>query len=75
MVSKKHNTQNTVLDLFCGCGGISYGFEMSGCEIIGGIDFNKDATETFKLNFPKANVKCTDISTITNEEIKKTTLA
>ena len=71
MVSKKHNTQNTVLDLFCGCGGISYGFEMSGCEIIGGIDFNKDATETFKLNFPKANVKCTDISTITNEEIKK----
>lgn len=67
----KHNTKNTVLDLFCGCGGISYGFEMSGCEIIGGIDFNKDATETFKLNFPKANVKCTDISTISNEDIKR----
>lgn len=61
----------TVLDLFCGCGGISYGFEMAGFEIIGGVDFNKDATDTFKLNFPSADVRCADISTISDREIKK----
>ena len=36
-----------VLDLFCGCGGISKGFDLAGYDIIGGIDFNKDATNTF----------------------------
>lgn len=59
----------TVLDLFCGCGGISKGFELAGFSIIGGIDFNKDATQTFSLNFPQAKVKCIDISTISNDDI------
>lgn len=62
--------QYTVLDLFCGCGGISYGFEMAGFNIIGGIDFNKDATDTFKKNFPNAMVQCTDISSISDDSIK-----
>ena len=43
---------------------------MAGYDIIGGIDFNKDATDTFKKNFPTAKVQCTDISTITDETIK-----
>lgn len=59
----------TVLDLFCGCGGISKGFDLAGFDIIGGIDFNLDATNTFKLNFPKAKVKCADISQISNDEV------
>jgi len=58
-----------VLDLFCGCGGISCGYDLAGFEIIGGIDFNKDATLTFQHNFKKAKVFCTDITNITEEEI------
>ena len=61
----------TVLDLFCGCGGISEGYSLSGFEIIGGIDFNKDATLTFQHNFKKAKVFCDDISLIDDETIKK----
>ena len=38
-----------VLDLFCGCGGLSKGFEMAGFNIIGGVDFNKEAIDTFNL--------------------------
>lgn len=60
----------TVLDLFCGCGGISKGFELAGFSIIGGIDFNDDATKSFKINFPDATVKCGDITEISNEEVK-----
>lgn len=63
---------NRVLDLFCGCGGISEGFSLAGYEIIGGIDFNEDATKTFKHNFPSAEVLNIDISSISNEDIKKT---
>lgn len=56
---KKYN----VIDLFCGCGGISVGFDMTNkCNIIGAIDFAKPACDTFKLNFPKANVICCDIT-------------
>lgn len=58
-----------VLDLFCGCGGISSGLYRSGFEIIGGIDFDKDSTETFKYNFPNAKVICDDISKLENNII------
>ncbi len=58
-----------VLDLFCGCGGISEGFSLAGFKIIGGIDFNKDATLTFKHNFKNAKVYCTDIASITDKEV------
>ena len=60
-----------VLDLFCGCGGISEGFRLAGYNIIGGIDFNEDATKTFKHNFPKAKVLNTDICTVSNDDALK----
>jgi DNA (cytosine-5)-methyltransferase 1 len=71
MAKTTKNKKYKALDLFCGCGGISYGFEMAGFEIVGGVDFNKDATDTFKRNFPDATVICTDISTISNEDINE----
>ena len=58
-----------VLDLFCGCGGISEGYRLAGFEIVGGIDFNKEATITFQHNFKTAKVQCADISTIDNDSI------
>ena len=33
---KKH----TVLDLFCGCGGLSKGYEMAGYDVLLGVDFD-----------------------------------
>ena len=32
-MEKKHK----VIDLFCGCGGLSKGFQLAGFEIVGGI--------------------------------------
>lgn len=61
--------KNTVLDLFCGCGGISYGFHLAGFEIIGGVDFNEDATKTFKHNFKSAKMHHGYIEKISDEEI------
>ena len=43
-----------VIDLFCGCGGLSEGFKLAGYNIVGGVDFNAPAIKTFNRNFKKA---------------------
>lgn len=57
------------LDLFCGCGGLSKGFEQAGFEIIGGIDFNKAAIETYNNNFIKAKSICANLLDIHSDQI------
>ena len=41
------------IDLFCGCGGLSLGFKMSGFDPVAGIDFNQAAIKTYRRNFRK----------------------
>lgn len=58
-----------VVDLFSGCGGISKGFYNTGkVELIGAIDFEKSACDTYEKNFPGAKVICGDIKDISVEE-------
>ncbi len=38
----------TVIDLFCGCGGLSFGFIEAGYNVVLGIDHWKDAITTFE---------------------------
>lgn len=59
-----------VIDLFCGCGGLSYGFEKAGYNILLGIDNDSKALETFELNHKGAKSICGDITTITYDDIK-----
>ncbi len=46
----------TVLDLFCGAGGMSLGFKNAGCKILGGIDNNPHAVRTHNRNFPNCKL-------------------
>lgn len=62
-----------VLDLFCGAGGLSCGFKQAGFNIILGVDNDKDALETFKLNHPESKTILGDISKINKREIEKIT--
>ena len=64
-----NNEEFNVLDLFCGAGGLSLGFQMSGFNIKGAIDFNDYAIKTHKRNFPEGINLCTDIKTLDNLEI------
>lgn len=41
----------TFVDLFCGAGGLSKGLEMSGLQGICGLDWFKEAGETYRRNF------------------------
>lgn len=42
----------TFIDLFCGCGGFSLGMERAEFQCLAAIDFNKEAIQVFKANFP-----------------------
>ncbi len=44
----------SLVDLFCGVGGISLGFAQAGFRVLGGNDFDQHALEAFALNHPDA---------------------
>lgn len=43
-----------VLDLFAGCGGLSYGLELAGFEVVAGNDIEKWAAESHRVNHPNS---------------------
>ena len=59
------------IDLFSGAGGLSYGFECAGFNILLGIDNDEKALETFELNHKNAKSICGDITEVSYlEDIK-----
>ena len=60
-----------MIDLFCGAGGMSKGFESSGFECLLGIDNNEYAVKTFERNHRKAIGMCGDIRGIPSYEINR----
>ena len=60
-----------VLDTFAGAGGFSLGFEMAGCEIVGAIETDAWACETFEFNHPKSIVIKSNIEEISDKKLKK----
>ena len=60
---------NQFISLFCGCGGSSFGYQKSGFSGLLGIDSNPISCESYKLNFPNAEVWNRDIRKITPKEI------
>lgn len=61
----------TVIDLFCGCGGLSLGFERAGFKPVLAIDVWKDALTTYEFNNLEVKTLCADISMLNPLEIKR----
>lgn len=53
-----------LIDLFCGCGGFSLGFERAGFEVLLGIDIWADALKTFAFNHRGSKTLLADLSLI-----------
>jgi DNA (cytosine-5)-methyltransferase 1 len=51
----------TVVDLFCGAGGMSEGFRQAGFVVLAGSDNDPDALATFAANFPESQAILGDI--------------
>jgi len=58
-----------VLDTFSGAGGFSLGFHLAGAKVVGAIEIDQWATDTFKYNHPDTNVIKANISDMNDGEI------
>ncbi len=61
----------STVDLFAGAGGFSRGFEDAGFEVAVAVENFKPVAETYKMNFPKAEVIVKDIKLVTGKEIER----
>lgn len=74
---KKNNQKHYLIDLFCGAGGLSLGFENAGFDVLYANDIDKHSISTYKKNRPDANqenIICSDIEVFLKEkadELKK----
>ena len=58
-----------VLDIFAGAGGFSLGFQMAGYELVGAMEVDKWAADTYKHNHPTSKVLVGDITSFSDSEI------
>ncbi len=58
-----------IIDLFCGCGGFTQGFVQAGYKTLLGVDMWRDATTTYKHNFPDCNIINDDITKVSTEQL------
>ena len=58
-----------VVDLFCGCGGLSLGFMKAGFKVLAGFDFWDDAIAVYEKNFTHPAIK-QDLMDIANASLK-----
>jgi site-specific DNA-cytosine methylase len=59
----------TYISLFAGCGGSSLGYKWAGGRGLAAVEFNANAAETYRLNFPDTPMLERDIATVTAEEL------
>lgn len=60
----------TVIDLFCGAGGLSSGLVQAGFRPVAAIDFDPHAIESYRANHPGALAIQRDISAVTADEFR-----
>lgn len=60
----------SVVDIFCGAGGLSHGFRQRGFEIVGGIDIDEDCRHAFEQNNEAPFIR-RDVATLKADEINR----
>ena len=62
---------DNIIDLFCGCGGLSKGFEKAGFNVVAAIDMWEDAVNTYNKNNKDKVAQCEDIHNWDEKYLKK----
>ena len=67
----KKTNELLALDLFAGAGGISYGLEMAGFDVIFANEISPEYSETLRHNHPHALVSVEDIRDVDAKKVRK----
>ena len=70
MALKRHKP--TAVDLFAGCGGLTEGLKQAGFKVIGAVEIDPVAVQTFKANHRRVTVWNCDIRELTVGKVKET---
>ena len=65
--------RSTVVDLFCGAGGLSHGFMQAGYEVLFGSDIDPTFGRTFMASHPDARFVAKPIEALTLDEVLRAT--
>lgn len=58
----------TVISTFAGCGGSSLGYKLAGFKELLAVEWDQNAVDTFRLNFPEVPVYHGDIAKLSGDE-------
>lgn len=62
------NSRFNVISTFAGCGGSSLGYRLAGGKVLLAVEWDDNAVETYRLNFPETPVYHGDIGKLTAAE-------
>lgn len=68
---ENHMRNVNAIDLFCGCGGLSLGFEHAGYNLLLGIDMWEDALVTYQRNHKNNNTLCANLAELKASEVEE----
>ena len=67
----RRRTRPIGVDLFCGAGGMSLGFEQAGFTMVAGVDVSAINAKVHETNFPKAATLCADLRQLDGATIRR----
>ena len=59
----------TMIDLFCGAGGLSLGLRRARFRVAAALDISPLATESYRMNFPGVPLICGDVRDVTGPDL------
>lgn len=68
---RRRKSRPSAIDLFSGCGGLTLGLKQAGFNVLGAIEIDRAAVETYKANHSDVLVKCVDIRKLSAKGLRR----
>ncbi|MBI4785779.1 MAG: DNA cytosine methyltransferase [Chloroflexi bacterium] len=66
---KEHVPSPMFVDLFCGCGGMSWGLAQARFHVLAGLDIDKASVETYRRNFGRNSGMACDLTALSPADL------